>query len=258
MYARAPTSEIGRPCRRLVRAAQWFPRLPPRARNGHRYRGLENGNRNSHSWFRPRWFGISLLLVWVAGTSVADTLPETGPCTCEMARVSGGWCPACKVGHLAGVQVRSRMLFEVLDAHGHEIQISALRCETCRKSAAEDGYCESCRIGFIGKKAFFTRLTYELAKGRPVQVTDPTCESCRKKDVRTWWCDRCQKGRIGNVTIRTQSGFDAAKVEFDRLLEAIDMLAKCESCAVAYFARSYCATCRKSYESPRSVEKPPP
>jgi len=150
------------------------------------------------------------------------------------------------------------MLFEALDAHGHEIDLSAVRCPTCKKSSEHDGYCEVCRIGFYRKKAFFTRLTFELARGTPLKREALKCEECRRHMEPTRWCERCDTGNIGNVLVSSKQGYEAAKREFERLLAAIKMLPQCERCALAYFMRTLCPDCRKSFDAEGLNDKPRP
>src|SRR2546427_9062240 len=41
--------------------------------------------------------------------------------SCEEAKRTNGWCEPANTGYMAGLEVRSRFLYEVLDAHGHDI-----------------------------------------------------------------------------------------------------------------------------------------
>jgi hypothetical protein len=199
--------------------------------------------------------GISVVIVLLT-VRPADPLPESGPCNCESTKAVGGWCPECKVGYLAGVRIPSRTLFEVLDAHGHDIDLNALRCATCRKAAADHGFCESCRIGFREKKAYFSRLTYELSGARPVDRSRLKCEACRRSTAHLRWCTSCRLGMVGNLAFEIDVDFHFAKQEFERLLTAVEMLSTCEQCAVAYFARSICPKCRKDDDGGRTAISP--
>ena len=80
-------------------------------------------------------------------------------CTCDVAKLKGGWCSKCETGYLAGVPIKSELLFEELDAHGHDIDPRAIRCGICKEAMKSNSYCDQCRIGWIDKKAYMSRLT---------------------------------------------------------------------------------------------------
>ncbi|MEK6675945.1 MAG: hypothetical protein AABZ47_09865 [Planctomycetota bacterium] len=182
-------------------------------------------------------------------------MPESGPCSCAVIKKSGGWCPECKLGYLAGVRVTSRFFFEMLDAHGHDLDLTALQCPTCKKNATDGGYCDDCRIGFHKKKAYFTRLTYEFAQGVIVERETLPCDDCHKCPELIHWCERCGKGLLGNILISSKQDFEIARKEFERFLTALRMLPTCEGCAVAYFMRSLCPKCRKSWDGDEPAKK---
>lgn len=168
-------------------------------------------------------------------------------CTCASARPRGGWCDACKVGYLAGIKIPSYALFEAIDAHGHDVKPDRIQCASCQWAMATDGYCERSRMGFVNKQAYLSRLTYELARGKPTSVDQLTCAACRAHAGRYGWCEACERGMIGNVAIRDRQDFAKTTVEFRRLLQAIRKLADCETCAVALFTGGTCMKCGISY-----------
>jgi hypothetical protein len=114
--------------------------------------------------------------------TLAASPPPRDPsaCACAAARLANGWCAACGVGHVASVEIRSAILFEALDAHGHEIDAASLRCESCRAAERDDGFCSACRCGFVGGQLYFTRLTWLLARGEQRGPETIECRTCRR------------------------------------------------------------------------------
>ena len=117
--------------------------------------------------FRLGPLGHSLLpLVLLAALAPAAIAHSPHTASCEEARRINGWCDAENAGYVASVQIRSRFLYEVLDAHGHEIIPAKVTCETCRKALTTDGYCPAHKMGFVHGEAFMSPLTYHLARAR--------------------------------------------------------------------------------------------
>jgi hypothetical protein len=187
-----------------------------------------------------------------AAVCFGDPLPDSGPCVCAKAKAAGGWCPECKIGFLAGVRIPSQDLYETIDVHGHEINLAALSCPTCTKYAADGGYCDTCRIGFYRKRVYFSLLSFELAKGVPLEREKLNCQPCRLSAENGRWCEACGRGWIGNVALSSKSGFETAKQEFARLKSALELLARCEDCAVACFTQNLCPKCRKDFAPKRA------
>ena len=91
-------------------------------------------------------------LLFLAGcatttTTTTTTNPTTSTttntaCTCALAKIDNGWCNKCEVGYVAGVTINSQMLFEALDAHGHEIGPDGIQCPSSHgyHEAAEQKY----------------------------------------------------------------------------------------------------------------------
>jgi hypothetical protein len=220
---------------------------------------------------------LAILAIAVAVTSIGWIA-----CTCARARLRNGWCDACRVGYVAGVPVRSAMLFEALDAHGHDIDPASIECAECRAAIGTDGFCPACRRGFVKGQLYFSRLTYAIANGSfvdPVAITCPHCRgiveaeparaqrridapeedrtpgaspapggnSARPGDDETNWCAECGIGYVGNVAFRDRAMLAVARTEHDRLLRAIAMTDRCASCAVAFFMGARCPRCRIDY-----------
>jgi hypothetical protein len=190
---------------------------------------------------------MTLVLALALGLAPA---PSGGTCTCLTDSVCNGWCGACRVGYVAAVQIRSRQLFEALDAHGHEIDPGSFTCATCRIALQRDGFCASCNWGFIGGLLYYSRLSYLLARGEPRGRDALACPDCLKHSLcrslpleKDRWCERCGIGMVGNVAFRDRREFDAASKEFELLLRAVKESARCEDCAVAMFMGATCHKC---------------
>ena len=104
--------------------------------------------------------------------------PPPADCTCKAAKLSNHWCHACAVGYVAGITIKSALLYEVLDPHGHDIDLERIRCASCKLAVKEDGYCRRCGMGFVRGQAYMSRLTYHLAKGRPIASDKIECAAC--------------------------------------------------------------------------------
>ena len=77
----------------------------------------------------------------------------------------------------------------------------------CTEAIAHDTWCDATGFGFVNKMAYFTRLTYGLAKGTVVEATTIHCEVCKAGDSNPQWCPICAGGRgmVGNVAIADRS-----------------------------------------------------
>jgi len=127
---------------------------------------------------------------------------EAPECPCPKAKRENGWCEKCAVGYLALIEIRSRALFDVLDAHGHDIDPAAIRCVSCRKALATDGYCERSRMGFVNQQAYLSRLAYYVARGKVRDRSTVSCKTCRKNAEKYGWCEACKIGTVGDLTFR--------------------------------------------------------
>ncbi|MHC4217860.1 MAG: hypothetical protein ACYSU7_05325 [Planctomycetota bacterium] len=181
-------------------------------------------------------------------------------CTCPAARITNGWCRPCEVGYVASVEVRSAILYETLDAHGHDIDPNSIECESCQSALKVDGFCERCRWGFVSTKLYFSRLTYHLARGEVKDVSKLTCRTCAKNAGRTklpledqGWCARCKIGMVGNTAFKDRKEFERASKELKRLLLAIRAAERCEYCGPALFMDTTCVTCGTTYKDGKKV-----
>lgn len=169
-------------------------------------------------------------------------------CTCAAAKTSNGWCGGCDVGYVAGVQIKSRELFEAIDAHGHQVDPNSYRCEKCRKALATDGFCGACKTGFVRKEAYFSKLTYYLAKGSARNPSEINCSACQKNAEHQGWCGACEVGMVGHFAFADRADYEAAGKAQKVLIRAIELAAKCETCAVAMAVDRSCYRCEISYE----------
>src|SRR5262245_15562475 len=87
--------------------------------------------------------------------TAAPAKPPEEAC-CKAARMTDGWCDRHDIGFVASIPIRSRALYETLDAHGHIIDPNALACDVCRQAFRTEGYCERDRIGFVKSLAYFS------------------------------------------------------------------------------------------------------
>jgi hypothetical protein len=204
----------------------------------------------------------ALLALILSGPAPA---PIGGDCTCAAARLANGWCDPCAIGYVASVEVRSKMLYEFLDAHGHDIKPASIECGSCQAALETDGFCERCRWGFVDKKLYFSRLTYQLARGEVKDVSKLTCRACAKNAAKAKlpldphrWCEQCKVGMVGNVAFKEKKDFEAASRELDRLLRAVRATQRCEQCAVALMQDATCLACGITYKNGTNTQSPPP
>jgi len=171
----------------------------------------------------------------------------TQPCTCETDKARGGWCWHCNVGYLAGHKIESPGLFEALDSHGHDVDIQLLQ-PICPDAIEHDGWCDTGGMGFVARKAYFTRLTYGLARGVPANVARFACPLCRAHGGdEPGWCDHCGRGVVGNVVFSDRALFERTAQEYRNMLAAIERNKVCDMCALAMIAHTWCPHCKISY-----------
>jgi hypothetical protein len=196
--------------------------------------------------------------IWIAGGIPPP--PPAPVCECDRARAADGWCHVHALGHVAGVPIRSPLLFEILDAHGHQLDPAALHCSACARALAEEGFCEQHRIGFVRDLAYFSRLTYELARGERLRPPEPSCPVCRANARTHGWCDACRRGMAGTVALRDRVSYEAVVDALEILALANAAAERCEHCAVAIVTDADCPFCRIHYRDghPLPREEPPP
>ena len=145
------------------------------------------------------------------------------------------------------------MLFEALDAHGHDVDPDSFRCESCQHALKTDGFCKDHRIGFRNGQAYFSRLTHVLSGGRVLPIGEIDCPLCRANAEDQGWCDTHGIGMIGNVAIEDRESYEHAVESLRILHEAIRAAGECEHCAVAIQTDTTCPRCRIRYRDGESV-----
>jgi len=192
-----------------------------------------------------RRIGILLILIVLAMSRGWSEAKQTG---CEQARRTNHWCRAGNVGYVAGLEIRSRFLYEVLDAHGHTIVPQAVQCDVCREALKSHGYCPAHRMGYVGGRAYMTPLTYYLARGRRVDPASITCPICRKNLQGIGWCERDHVGIVGTTALDDRQEFEELTKAYQILVAAIQMSSTCERCSGAMVADGYCAIHRIKFK----------
>ena len=169
------------------------------------------------------------------------------PPSCEQARRANHWCRAGNVGYVAGLEIRSRYLYEVLDAHGHDIDPKAVRCEVCLAALKSHGYCHAHRMGYVGGHAYMTPLTYYLARGRRVDPASITCPICRQHIQGIGWCEKDQVGIAGFTALDSREEFEELTKAYQILVAAIQKSSSCGRCSGPMVADGYCSIHRIKY-----------
>ena len=63
-----------------------------------------------------------VLGTWLSLVVFSGCANDAAACTsCPTGGLLSEWCDACETGTVATLRVESRMLFEALDAHGHDL-----------------------------------------------------------------------------------------------------------------------------------------
>lgn len=167
------------------------------------------------------------------------------------------WCDTHGVGYVATIAIRSKMLHDAMDAHGHEIDLARHPCETCREASASDGYCLQCRFGFVEQLVYFSPLTYCVARGRIETPDTIECATCKKHSQSAGWCDTCQVGRVGSLALDDPALFATAQKAFEHLTTALTHLERCKVCCTAAFTGGACRFCERSFPAPPRPAPPP-
>jgi len=197
-----------------------------------------------------------LVMMWLSGQAAQPPVPSPMSCTCATAKVEHGWCDAHGVGYVASIEIRSKLLYETLDAHGHTLDLSTFECASCQKAIASDGFCEEHRVGFVRRQVYFSRLTYELARGQTRDPATLTCPVCRKNAETLGWCEKCAVGMVGRVAMKDRQGYEHAARAVKILQAATQAAGRCEWCAVAMVTDTECPLCKITYKEGRPLASP--
>lgn len=162
---------------------------------------------------------LGLILLGAPARATAHPVHTDGPtstCTCVAARAENGWCGACGAGYVAGVRMTSTALYEVIDAHGHDVDSEHIPCPSCRTAFDGNGWCPVHATGFAGGRGYVSRLAWLLARGEA----------------------------------------DQAGPEVERLRAAVALESACDLCAAAAFTDARCPRCNIVYAGGRPVAAP--
>lgn len=192
---------------------------------------------------------VLIALAYGVGVSASDS-----PSRCQFSKEHNDWCSACDVGYVAAVPIRSRDLFEAIDAHGHDVNTESFDCEGCKQAIRTEGFCPKCKVGFVHEQAYFSKLTWLLGMGEVRPADSLHCDTCRKHVEKPGWCDHCKLGMVGHFAYRDKNRFDEAVKAYGSLQKAIKTVDQCPSCAIAIAVDRSCHHCKKSYEDGELVE----
>ncbi|MCB9864551.1 MAG: hypothetical protein H6820_14440 [Phycisphaerales bacterium] len=181
-----------------------------------------------------------------------DAVPQGCP-TCAAAQPVNGWCDACAVGYVAGLPIKSKLLYDTMDAHGHTLQVELMPCKECQRLAKVGGYCEASHIGWYQGEAYFSRLTYEIARAYYREPSCIDCAACRENAKSAGWCDECGYGMIGRFAFTVRADYDAAEKDFRRLRNAIELSNRCDYCAMAAVTDTGCFKCKTEFRNGEPV-----
>jgi hypothetical protein len=186
-------------------------------------------------------------LLTLGSGMAAGGLPPTTACSCATAPYSDGWCEAHGVGWVAAIEIRSRLLYDALDAHGHVLDLSTFHCATCKSAIETDGFCDEHKNGFVKGLVYFSRLTYELARGAPLDPATLECPVCRAATRAHGWCETHGRGFVGHVAIGDRTAWQRAVDAAEIVRSAVAAISRCEFCALAMVTDTRCPRCKITY-----------
>jgi hypothetical protein len=203
---------------------------------------------------------VALTAMLLLGTASAhDGRHHAQPdhCICDVANRTNAWCNQCRLGTVAGVRFASPVLYDILDPHGHEVDLTNVPCPVCHAAIVTDAWCESCGIGYCGGRAYVSQLTWLLARGEWVNPAEVTCGFCREhlEDEAGARCESCRHGLVGGYAFADPDLFRQATRERQRLVQALELLPACEYCAAAQFTGGRCPKCNIQYGNERSAAR---
>jgi hypothetical protein len=194
------------------------------------------------------WLALSLFIAAWAGCQQGEmrlgSVRQLDCSGCLEALPINGWCSSCEHGLVAGLVIPSLEFHQLLDAHGHDVEIDTLQCGMCRIVAPQDEFCTRCRNGFVAGQLYFSELTWSLALG----VHDGSggdCPGCKLVVGEVGKCQSCGRPWVGCVGFDSKEAASRAAQQYGRLVEALTRLECCEECAIAGFFGSRCRTCHR-------------
>jgi len=200
---------------------------------------------------------VTLLLA--ASSAQAQTGTQSGghnlaQCSCAADKARDGWCGKCNVGHVAGVKIRSRKLYDAV-AGKPITDASRIKCATCAAACKNGGYCAHCKVGFAGKKMYESRVGCRLARGQAKDPAKMKCPRCKAAAADHGWCKMCGQGLVHNVAYRNRSAYQQAVQARATLQQAAMLAEKCEGCAVAMVTDGTCSKCNVSFKDGKPQTK---
>jgi hypothetical protein len=176
-------------------------------------------------------------------------------CVCAADRLKGGWCRVHQMGYVGGIAVHSGWLFDTIDPHGHDVDVTMFPCPTCQRAVATDGMCREHKVGFVGGRAYFSVLTHHLAKGTVRAPAEISCARCRANARGHGWCDRCKVGMLGATTLHDRAEYEEA-IRAAEVLQAADRVAaRCDRCAAAMVTDTICPVHLITYKDGKAVAR---
>ncbi len=194
--------------------------------------------------------GVAVFLSTLVMLLLAEPAPaRTDACTCAINLQRDGWCEGHAIGYIAGLEIHTGLLFEALDAHGHEVDLTSFDCPACQRAIETEGFCPEHRIGFVRGLAYFSRLTFLLARARSHTGSAAPCRECASLPAAGGWCEACEVGFVGSVVFRDRRDFDEVFRALDLVRRADALGERCEHCAVAMATDTICARCKLEYRN---------
>jgi hypothetical protein len=194
--------------------------------------------------------GLLLGLLLLATLPLAASPPSTSAeCTCAMILELDGWCAVHSIGYIAGLEIETYLLFEVLDAHGHEVGLTSFQCAACQRAFESQGFCDEHRMGFVSGLAYYSRLTFLVARARASAGSAAPCPECREAAAADGWCGACGGvGFVGSVAFRDRRAYDEVVRALDLVHRADAVGRRCVHCAVAMATDGVCPVCKLEYK----------
>lgn len=193
--------------------------------------------------------GLLAIAAALGSTILADVPATSNVCVCATARETNAWCSIHELGYVGGVKLQSYIVYVAIDPHGHDLDLSKFECPTCRAAIESDGFCDTHLRGFVGKKTYFSGLTYELARAEVRSVSSIACRTCRKNSETHGWCAKSGVGMVGPFAIRDRKGFDRAVANLALLVAADREAPRCHHCAMAILFNNDCPKCKITYKN---------
>jgi hypothetical protein len=190
---------------------------------------------------------VACAVLAAAATAYAD-------CSCKIAKVKDGWCQDCKVGYVAGVELKSKNLYDALKGEA-VTDTSKVKCELCKAALEKNATCAHCKVGFVHGTKYRSMAAYHLARGEATDSAKIKCAGCRAHAETHGWCDSCKMGFVANRAFADKDAYEQARSAHKTLHLAAKASGKCEGCAVAMVTDGTCSACKVSFKNGKMVGK---